>query len=367
MLKEVEWGGQGWKQYLLTDIFYMTNTKSIAQKNVISDTGIIPYVTAASGNNGVCTYIDCPVDWQDKGNCIMIGGKTLTITYQKNDFCSNDSHNIALYLKDEEQATRSHYLFMVSALRSSLKNRYSWGNSISMKKIKKESFYLPVKDGVIDYAFMERFIAELEAERVRELEAYMEATGLKDYILTPAERNVLAGGGKRPFKKFNLRDLFGRSTRGKRLKSADRVCGILPFVTAGEANAGISDFVGNDVMIFSSNTVTIDMFGSAKYRNYEYGADDHVAVVHTENVPKLASIYVTAAIHKASHDGQFSYARNFYAKDADALNIMLPEKDGRPDWCFMERVISAVQKIVVQDLVLYSERKMLAVKEVVNR
>ena len=61
---------------------------------------------------------------------------------------------------------------------------------------------LPVKDGIIDYAFMERFIAELEAERVkeleaehvRELEAYLEATGLKDYILTPAERNVLAGG-----------------------------------------------------------------------------------------------------------------------------------------------------------------------------
>lgn len=24
------------------------------------------------------------------------------------------------------------------------------------------------------------------------------------------------------------------------------------------------------------------MFGSAKYRNYRYGADDHVAVVHTE-------------------------------------------------------------------------------------
>ena len=53
---------------------------------------------------------------------------------------------------------------------------------------------LPVKDGVIDYAFMERFIAELEAERVKELEAYLEATGLKDYILTPEEKNVLAGG-----------------------------------------------------------------------------------------------------------------------------------------------------------------------------
>ena len=68
---------------------------------------------------------------------------------------------------------------------------------------------LPVKDGIIDYAFMERFIAELEAERVkeleaehvRELEAYLEATGLKDYILTPAEINVLAGGGQTSIQK----------------------------------------------------------------------------------------------------------------------------------------------------------------------
>ena len=30
------------------------------------------------------------------------------------------------------------------------------------------------------------------------------------------------------------------------------------------------------------------MFGSAKYRNYEYGADDHVAIVHTEQLPKMS-------------------------------------------------------------------------------
>lgn len=58
-------------------------------------------------------------------------------------------------------------------------------------------------------------------------------------------------------------ELFGKSTRGKRLKSADRIEGTLPFVTAGEADEGVSAFIGNDVEVFSKNTITIDMFGSA--------------------------------------------------------------------------------------------------------
>ena len=73
--------------------------------------------------------------------------------------------------------------------------------------------------------------------------------------------------------------MFGKSTRGKRLKSDDRIAGHLPFVTAGEAEEGISAYISNEVEIFSSNTTTIDMFGSAKYRSYAYGADDHIAAV----------------------------------------------------------------------------------------
>lgn len=70
---------------------------------------------------------------------------------------------------------------------------------------------------------------------------------------------------------FNVEKLFGKSTRGKRLKSDDRIPGDLPFVTAGESNEGVSAFIGNNVTVFSGNTTTIDMFGSAKYRNYKYG------------------------------------------------------------------------------------------------
>ena len=47
---------------------------------------------------------------------------------------------------------------------------------------------------------------------------------------------------------------------------------------------------------FSAHTTTIDMFGSAKYRNFKYGADDHIAVVNTEKLLKYASVFVTSAI-----------------------------------------------------------------------
>lgn len=109
------------------------------------------------------------------------------------------------------------------------------------------------------------------------------------------------------------------------------------------------------------------MFGSAKYRSYKYGADDHIAVVHTDKLPIKASIFVTSAIHKASHTGKFDYGNNFYAKDADALDIMLPEKNGKPDYAYMEILISAIHKQVIKEVVLYSDRKIAATKEVVSK
>jgi hypothetical protein len=95
----------------------------------------------------------------------------------------------------------------------------------------------------------------------------------------------------------------------------------------------------------------------AKYRNYKYGCDDHIAVVPTQKLPKLASIFVTSAIHKSSYNGQFNYGRNFYAKDADVLNISLPVKEQKPDYEIMATIISAIQKLVIKDVVLYIERK----------
>ena len=314
---------------------------------------------ASAGNNAVSSYISYDEKYLEKGNCIFIGGKTFVITYQEKDFYSNDSHNLVLYLKNEKKRNKIHQLFLAACINKSLGQKYSWGDSISNSKIQKDKVTLPIKNGKIDFEFIESFMAKLEAEYIAKLEAYLLATGLKDFILTAEEQKALDGFEKLKWENFNLKKLFGKSTRGKRLKSEDRTPGNLTFVTAGETDEGISAFIGNNVTIFSENTTTIDMFGSAKYRNYKYGGDDHIAVVHTENLPKFASIFITTAIHKSSYTGKFHYGRNFYAKDADELNILLPTQNQQPDYLIMETLILAIQKLVIKDVVLYAEKKII--------
>ena len=356
-----------WGEFKLIDVFTVKNTSNILAYNIIEGSGTVPYLCASSENNAVSTYIDYDKKYLEKGNCIFIGGKTFVVTYQEEDFYSNDSHNLALYLK-EGTKSKNVFLYTASCIYKSLCSKYSWGNSISRAKIQDDVVTFPITDnGVIDFDFMESFIAELEAERVAELSAYLTVSGLDNYELSGDEVQALQNYSLLTWKSFNLECLFGKSTRGKRLKGDDRVSGTLPFVTAGEASEGISAYISNDVEIFEKNTTTIDMFGSAKYRNYKYGADDHIAVVHTETVPMKAAIFLTSAIHKAAHTGKFDYGHNFYAKDADALDIMLPAKDGKPDYTTMETLISAVQKLVIKEVVLYANQKIETTKAVTKR
>ena len=265
----------------------------------------------------------------------------------------------------EHQFTLKELYFVLPILQ---KEFDKFGYDTSMANTINLQFSLPITSpGKIDFDFMESFIAELEAERVAELSAYLTVSGLDNYELSSDEVQALQNYSSLTWKLFNLECLFGKSTRGKRLKGDDRVSGTLPFVTAGEASEGISAYISNDVEIFERNTTTIDMFGSAKYRNYKYGADDHIAVVHTENVPMKAAIFLTSAIHKAAHTGKFDYGHNFYAKDADALDIMLPAKDGIPDYSTMGILISAVQKLVIKEVVLYANKKIETTKAVTKR
>jgi hypothetical protein len=146
---------------------------------------------ASGENNAVSSYISYDEKYLDKGNCVFIGGKTFVVTYQEKDFYSNDSHNLVLYLKNVEKRSKAYQLFLAACVNKSLAYKYSWGDSISNTKIQKDKVSLPIKNGKIDFEFIETFMAELEAERIAKLEAYLKATGLSNYILTEEEKEVL--------------------------------------------------------------------------------------------------------------------------------------------------------------------------------
>jgi len=363
-LEKVKWG-----EFKLGDLFEINPTKYYRLQNeeIICKNGKVPLISNSSTNNGVMGFSNLVAN--NKGNTLTCSDTTIgadTMYYQENDFIGY-SH-IQQFVPKFKPFNKAIASIIISACRVSTSNsRYDYGNKFNRKAMNNTKIQLPTKNDKIDFEFIDDFIAELEAERIAELEAYLSVTGLKDYYLTVEEKNALDDFENFEWKSFNLEILFGKSTRGKRLKSSDRISGDLPFVTAGETDEGISAFIGNNVTIFSENTTTIDMFGSAKYRNYTYGGDDHIAVVHTEYLQKFAAIFVTTSIHKSSHTGQFDYGRNFYAKDADELDILLPTQNQQPNYAIMETFISAIHKLIIKDVVLYADRKIEATKATVNK
>ena len=365
-LSAVKWG-----EFKYKDVFNRIEQGRRLKKDDQID-GTIPFVMSGTTNAGVVNYIANPVaSFPKNAITIDIFGNTF---YRNYAFGAGDDTGV--YWNDVTAYSSNAMLFFAVAMQKSMMGRFSYGKKLRSSQSENFTMRLPVTDnGSINFDFMESFIAELEAERVAELEAervaelsaYLTVSGLDNYELSGDEVQALQNYSLLTWKSFNLECLFGKSTRGKRLKGDDRVSGTLPFVTAGEASEGISAYISNDVEIFEKNTTTIDMFGSAKYRNYKYGADDHIAVVHTETVPMKAAIFLTSAIHKAAHTGKFDYGHNFYAKDADALDIMLPAKDGKPDYTTMETLISAVQKLVIKEVVLYANQKIETTKAVTKR
>lgn len=350
---------------------FTIGTGSLLSASELSKSGKTPRVSAKSDDNGVIGYFDTEhlTNARHFENFISVNffgadGGIFYHPYKASVEMKVHTLKISDHILNTKTGT-----FICAALHKAL-GGFGYGTQLSSSKLKNLNIFikLPIKDGKIDFDFMERFIAELEAERIAELEAYLTATGLKDYRLTPEEQKTLDDfeSGNIQWSEFNLEKLFGKSTRGKRLKSEDRIAGELPFVTAGESEEGVSAFIGNQVTVFSDNTTTIDMFGSAKYRNYKYGGDDHVAVVHTEKLNKNAAIFVTSSIHKASYTGKFDYGRNFYAKDADTLNILLPAIDDQPDFGTMDTLISAVHKLIIRDVVLYADQKIELHKQEVS-
>lgn len=162
------------EEFNVIDVFDVKNTGNILSRDIIENSGDIPYLCASSENNAVSSYISYDKEFLDKGNCVFIGGKTFVVTYQEKDFYSNDSHNLVLYLKNEQKRSKLNQLYLATCINKSLQHKYSWGDSISNTKIKKDKVLLPVKNQQPDYTIMETFISAIQKLVIKDVVLYVD-------------------------------------------------------------------------------------------------------------------------------------------------------------------------------------------------
>lgn len=220
----------------------------------------------------------------------------------------------------------------------------------------------------IDFDFMESFIRELEEERIRELNAYLLATGLKDYALSSEEEKALETFKTVKWGEFEFKQIFNNIKQGRRLKKEDQKEGTIPFVMSGTTNTGVVGYISNPVASFPSNSITVDIFGNTFYRNFDFGAGDDTGVYWNdkENYSKDEMLFFTAAMGKSLF-GKFDYGNKLRSSQSFDIKMQLPTKNNKPDYATMETFIKAVEKLVIKDVVLYADSKIKATKTVVKK
>lgn len=353
-------------------MFQIQTGSLVSTNDLIS--GNIPRISAKSENNGILGYFDTS-KIENARHCknfisVNFFGSDGGIFYHPYE-ASIEMKVHTLKIPDHDFNPRTG-VFIASALKMSL-NNFGYGSQLSSSKLKELEFIiqLPVKNGKIDFEFIEEFIAELEAERIAELEAYLVATGLKDYELTKEEQQVLdyVENGTIKFSEYNIDDLFEIRSYKKRF-DANKVdiskIGY-PYIVRTGLNNGVRGYITEDIKFLNEeNTIsfgqdTATMF----YQEQPYFTGDKIKIIKSKSklFNKNNAHFFITGMKKAFSSFSWGSA-SFNVNIIKNQKIKLPTKNNQPDYITMETFISAIQKLVIKDVVLYADSKILATKQV---
>ena len=220
---------------------------------------------------------------------------------------------------------------------------------------------------------MESFIRELEEERIRELNAYLLATGLKDYALSAEEEKALEAFKTVQWGEFEIGKVFDVLTSKKRF-DANKIevldNGKYPDDVRTALNNGIKGYLNeskeylNDGNSISFGQDTATMF----YQEHPYFTGDKIKIVKckSESFNKLNALYFLTSMNKTF--STFSWGSSSFNVDIiNCQKLQLPTKNNKPDYATMETFIKAVEKLVIKDVVLYADSKIKATKNVVKK
>jgi len=374
-LQAVKWG-----EYTLGDLFKIENTLSFNADKLVPGTEY-DYVTRTSLNQGILqTTGFVNEDNINPAGTWSLGLLQMDFFYRKKPWYAGQ---FVRKIIPKIEITESSILFF-STLLNKQKPRLL---SVLVRDVDKvflsTKIYLPTNDnGKIDFDFMESFIAELEAQRIAELSAYLKVSGFDNYELSEEELNALerfAELGDDDWGTYTVGNLFEKVTtkklpyKAKELPKQPTDDCVLPCLTSSFQNQGLNYYAPKSGATVISNVISLPS-NSDVYRAYYQSRDftvlsDSYAIQWkaAENKPTPNQyLFMVMCINKVTDLPIYSYKNKLGGWNVvKHKDIRLPEKDGKIDFAFMEIFISAIKKIAIKDVVKYSDAKINATKKVV--
>lgn len=242
---------------------------------------------------------------------------------------------------------------------------------------------IPTQNGEINFEFIESFIAELEAEQVAELEAYLKVSGFDNYNLSVEEYSAL-----QKFKRltnddwgtYKIDNLFERVVtkklpyKAKELPKQITDKYVLPCLTSSFQNQGLNYYAPKEGATILSNVISIPS-NSDVYRAYYQSrkftvlSDAYAIRWKSSNIELSPNqyLFMVMCINKVTDLSIYSYKNKLGGWNVvKGKYIKLPQKNGEIDFDLMEAFISAMKKTVIKDVVLYTDKKVTLTKELID-
>ena len=353
----------------------------------VENTEKYPFYGQATINNGIISYESLIEDVLNNKKglpTILVHSNNQNVVYVESPFYLKDGHGATSVLQSIK-LNKTNALFLMAAISSVITKAFSYNCKATKIALKNSIIQLPLKENAlafsnpcdnvknIDFDFMESFIRELEEERIRELNAYLLATGLKDYTLTPEEENALEAFKTVQWGEFKLGDLFDILTSKKRF-DANKVelvenCGH-PYVVRTSSGNGQKGFIDEDeIYLNDGNTISFGQdTATMYYQEVPYFTGDKIKILKSKlsRFGKTNAQFFLATMRNSFQNftwGSSSFNVSIIANQ----KIQLPlTKNNEIDYATMETFIKAVEKLVIKDVVLYADSKIKATKEVVS-
>lgn len=362
-MANVEWG-----EYSYSKIFDLVSPDKLLTKQMLSESGKYPTFSSDSTNNGIVGYSDISPSFLCDEDCptfVIFGDHTRTFNIAQASFNVMDNVKV---LKPNRKYTLSELLFVTSSWKKGIKDL---GYARHWKIAKEAKILLPVKDNEIDFDFMESFIAELEAERIAELSAYLKVSGLDNYELSTEELKALQDYDSMEWREFKLGNLFDVQTYKKRFDAnkVDLVSeGGHPYVVRKSSDNGIKGYIRECTdYLNDGNTISFGQdTATSFYQEKPYFTGDKIKILKPkfQDFRKENALLFVAAITRSF--SKFSWGNSSYSiQIIQNQKLCLPVKNNKIDILFIETFIKAMSKLIIQDVVKYTNKRIEVTKEVV--
>ena len=319
-----------WSTETIGDAFSVSGTTTTHPSKLAAN-GSTPRITCASVNNGLDNcYGNEPTE---QGGVLTVDSATVgTVLFQPSDFIATDHVE---KISGDKAFSEAEGLFIKTCIDVSAAGKYQYGYKFSQNRIKRQKLMLPVDDkGNPDYAYMTLYSTEVRGGMLMRYKNFIAGQ------LSQLEHKDIPALDEKEWGHFLIPDVFPGIQRGKRLKNADHVPGVIPYVSSTAENNGVDDYVeataGTRSFKDCISLANSGSVGTAFYEPFEFVASDHVTSLKREGTSKFVYLFLATTIERQGSN--FNFNREINDARIKKMQVMLPvTAEGEPDYEYMEQ------------------------------